>query len=59
MACEESNGLIMGGPKNMLQLMAAIAATGAILNLMNSGTFGTSAAAFSNYITRGFGAGAL
>lgn len=49
----------MGGVKSMVHLMGAIVATGAILNLMNSGTLGATAAKVSKYITRGFGAGAL
>jgi hypothetical protein len=46
-------------PKNIMSLMIAIAATGALLNLANKGTLGAQAKSVSKYITEGFGAGAI
>ena len=45
--------------KQALQVMFAILATGAILNLANKGTFGTQVQKISRYVTSGYGAGAL
>ena len=45
--------------KSFLTTIAAIVATGAALNLANSGKLGDGAKKLSQYITRGYGAGAL
>jgi hypothetical protein len=42
-----------------LGTMAAILATGAVLNMANRGTFGDAVKKLSNYITTGYGAGSL
>jgi hypothetical protein len=45
--------------RTFLGTVAAIAATGALLNLANKGTFGDAVKDIANYITKGYGAGAL
>lgn len=50
---------MLGVSKNMLQLITAIAVTGALLNLANSGLFGSLVQDASKFITRGYGAGNL
>lgn len=43
-------------PHNFLQLVAAIVATGALLNLAGRGTFGDTVKGLANYVTTGYGA---
>lgn len=45
--------------KSALNLMFAILATGALLNLANRGTFGAQVQKLSKYVTTGYGAGAI
>lgn len=45
--------------RNFLTVVGAIVTTGAALNLANSGVLGDSAKKIAQYITRGYGAGAL
>lgn len=45
--------------KAFLSVMSGVLVTGAFLNLANSGRLGAGAKSLSQYITRGYGAGAL
>ncbi|MDX1939674.1 MAG: hypothetical protein SFU99_03935 [Saprospiraceae bacterium] len=45
--------------RTFLGTVAAIVATGALLNLAGKGTFGSQAKTLANFITSGYGAGAI
>lgn len=45
--------------RTFLGTVAAIVATGAVLNLANQGKLGMTAKKFANYVTTGYGAGSL
>lgn len=45
--------------RTFLGTVSAIVATGILLNLANSGKLGADAKKFANYVTSGYGAGAL